>query len=378
MSKLPSAVFLISGTAIGAGLVALPLAAANIGIFATLLITIFSLFVAYQTSMITVNLIEKAGEYLTIVELSKKFSGQLVFGLSMASFYLLSFSLLSVYFVGTSDIINYFTNLDTAFSVAVCSLIFLVLFSLRFKSFYEINSALFIVLIISILLVIFNTCKLDQIASLPDTKLRFQNIFYFLPIVFTSFGVQNICSCICQRLEMDIKQIRKAFLIGISIPAIIYVLWIYTVLQSIYSIDQLFFEKILDHKVGAGELVNKLCEASGSSLTEIFFKILTLFAIITSAIGIGVGIISSLKANVSRGIDKLIPCIVVAIPTIASLLIPNAFMSILSFGGIIATVFVVFTPFYLLFGIDRRESVKLKYLVCVLYAIAVVLSELFL
>ena len=56
MKKFVNAVFLISGTAIGAGIVALPIAAARVGILVSIIVDVIALCLAYQTSCIVIDL----------------------------------------------------------------------------------------------------------------------------------------------------------------------------------------------------------------------------------------------------------------------------------------------------------------------------------
>ena len=179
------------------------------------------------------------------------------------------------------------------------------------------------------------------------TVSRISDIVAFLPIIFTSFGVQNICPNVYEYLEGDRKKINRAFFFGILIPALVYVAWISCVFQNILSTDAEFFQKLQSHQVSAGEFIKFLCESSKSPYMETFFKVLSLFAIATSAIGIGLGLLKSIKETVSKS-SKIARAIICAAPALFAILIPNAFINILSFGGMIAIVFVIFMPYYLL------------------------------
>jgi tyrosine-specific transport protein len=334
--------------------------------------------VAYQTSSITNRLIEKSGSCCSIVELSKKFAGRPTMYITMASFYILSLSLLSVYFAGTSSILDYFFHLNNNnISLVLCFVLFLFLFALKSNLFNKVNAGLFLILLLVISLVISSTFNAEKTLAIQSSTFTCKDIFYFLPVIFTSFGVQNICPYVCEILEMDTAKIKKAFLIGTLIPAIIYILWIYATLQSAYSIDISFFERILNHQVDVGELIGRLCESARSEFINIFFKVLSLSAIITSAVGIGIGLICSIKENIKPRFNRLIPLLVVLVPVFVTLLIPNAFMNVLSFGGAIATTFVIFTPFYLIFRINRNEAISIKNLICVVFGVIIMLSEVF-
>ena len=373
MKKLINSIFLVSGTAIGAGLIALPLSAANIGIFYASIISLISFFVAYQTSCIAINLCSYLGKGASIVYLSEKISGKAAFLISITTFYILSFALLGVYFFGTADILRYFSQtIDNRVLIVLCSVLFYFLFSLKSKYFNTISSALFGVLIICILFVMFSFYNNSNTVPIFNNNLSVRDFFYFLPVIFTSFGVQNVCPYIFTYLENDVKRVKKAFFIGTMIPAVVYVCLIYLTLNFAYTTDISFFNKILAHNVSAGELVNFLCKISKSNLLSIFFKILTLFAIITSAMGIGIGLICSFKEIMKNSV--LIRIIVVLIPTITIFSFENTFVGILSFGGVIATVFVIFMPLYLSYKINKQSLLSVKSIVCLIFGVLVAIS----
>jgi tyrosine-specific transport protein len=353
MKKMINAIFLVAGTAVGAGLISLPLATANVGLFWSLIVVAASFFAAYQTSCMAINLSVVAQKGLSIVELSQEFSGRAACIISMFSFYLLSFALLTVYFSATVSIASHFTNthMNTLFPI-LCGLAFFGLFSLKIKAFNRANSFLFLLLVFSVVIILTSLYS-KQTIPFEVNCVQAKDIFYLLPIMFTSFGVQNVCPFVFNYLDMDTKKVKRAFFLGILIAAVIYIVWIYTILNTVQASNASFYNRILAHDVVSGELVNFLCKFSSSRYSALFFEGLTLFAIITSAIGIGLGLIESL-----RGICKyrtIVTPAVIVVPVLTTIFVPNVFMNVLAFGGIIATIFVIFMPFYLTLKINRTR-----------------------
>ena len=93
MKKLVHSICLIFGTCVGAGLVALPMLAVHVGIGLASLIIMMMVYIAWRSSMMTVDLNALHQSPSSIVQLSEIYSGKKAFGITMASFYLLSFSL---------------------------------------------------------------------------------------------------------------------------------------------------------------------------------------------------------------------------------------------------------------------------------------------
>lgn len=371
MKRLFNSIFLISGTAIGAGLMALPLTAINIGTVAILLIVMCMSFLAYTSSIMTVNLNIKRGTKQSIMELSKDISGNKMYCVTSLSFYILSFSLLTVYFSGVASLLSAFFQLNDSLIILICGILLFLMLSLNINTFSRLNTILVLMLLAFIAIAlskinIFNSSSNVMPLGQP------REILAFAPIIFTSFGVQNICHHISGYLENDSKKIKLAFFIGIIIPAIIYVVWIMSVFQNIQVSDLSFYQKLQNHQVSVGELIGFLCKTSGSVYIEILLKILTLFAVITSAIGIAIGLKTPIR-EITKTSNTTSNLIIASIPVVFAVFIPNAFINILSFGGMIAIIFVIFVPFLLTM---KSEKLKLNHIVCLLMGIIIVLCEI--
>ena len=375
MSKFVNSVFLISGTAIGSGLISLPISAAKLGMKWTSVIILLAFLVAYKTSCLTIDLIKSRGRALSIVELSNEISGNIAKSISMISLYALSLALLCAYFAGTSSILSNFFELNKTVSIVSCIAIFSILFLIRSHAFNTLNSVMVFILLMLIIGSIFTISQSKDRLNMSDISGNFALLLPFLPIIFTSFGVQNVCPFVAQHMGIEnIKAIKKAFLIGTLIPAIVYALWIYAVLKRIYVFDNELYVKLLHGTIDVGELVKSLCNSAHFEFESVILKLLSLFAILTSATGTGIGLISSLKETTLQQNKLLISLIVIGMPAFLTLVIPNAFIRILSFGGMIATTFVIFMPVYLN---SKISKISVTNTACLIFGTLVVIAEIF-
>ena len=370
MKKLVHSVCLIFGTCVGAGLVALPMLAVHLGISLSAIIIAAMVYIAWRSSMMTVDLNALHQAPSSIVQLSEVYSGKKAFGITMASFYLLSFSLLTVYFSCVSDTIKTFCHFGQTTGILICGCGLFGVLSLKTRIFSRLNTLFVGLLIVVIAVAIFQTCT-DGYGMESGGSLKFNDLFAFLPVIFTSFGVQNVCHTIYGYLDGDKRKIRLAFFIGILLPAVVYIAWIACVLQTIASNDAAFYQRLQAHQVSVGELISFLCDCSHYPSLGIFLKLLTLLAVITSAVGIAIGLLQSMKELLSEKMSRLLVCVV---PVVINLTISDVFLKILSFGGMVATIFVFFMPYYLL----KKQGQKLTVgeHVCFLFGIVVVLCEL--
>ncbi len=244
--------------------------------------------------------------------------------------------------------------------------------NLNVKSFSKLNSILVLILLSFIIVSILKIKIFNSLFDLiPLTKpLEIPN---FITIIFTSFGIQNICHYVCDYLDNDRKKIKLAFLVGIMIPTIIYIIWISCVFQNIRFTNFVFFQKLQNHEVTVGELINFLCKSSGSFYMEIILKTLTLFAVITSALGIAIGLQKPMKEMI-RKLQNLSDLFICFMPILFAIFVPDAFINILSFGGMIATIFVIFTPYFLML---KSKGSRVIHHICFIMGIIIVFCEIF-
>ncbi len=172
MKKLLNSIFLISGTAIGAGFIALPLVTINIGSIVSFAVILFMAFIAYQTSLIVIDLNSKRNTCYSVMELSNTLSGNTAFTVTSLSFYVLSFSLITVYFSGMASLLCSFFNFSYNLIVIISGILLFGILCLNVKSFSKLNSILVLVLLIFIIISI---CKIKVFNSffdlIPLTKL---------------------------------------------------------------------------------------------------------------------------------------------------------------------------------------------------------------
>ena len=370
MKKLVHSICLIFGTCVGAGLVALPMLAVHLGIGLSAIIIAAMVYIAWRSSVMTVDLNALHQTPSSIVQLSEVYSGKKAFGITLASFYLLSFSLLTVYFSCVSDTVNTFCHFGKTTGILLWGCGLFGVLSLETRIFSRLNTIFVGLLMIVIVVAIFQTC-MGGAYAVVKSSCKPKDLWAFLPVIFTSFGVQNVCHTIYGYLDGDKRKIRLAFLIGILLPAVVYIAWIACVLQTIASNDAAFYQRLQAHEVSVGELIVFLCDCSHYKSLGLFLKLLTLLAVITSAVGIAIGLLQSVKELLSDRLARLLVCIV---PVIINLTISDVFLKILSFGGMVATVFVFFMPYYLLK--KQKQPLNVGEHICFLFGIMVVLCEL--
>ena len=364
------ATLLIVGTSIGAGFLALPLSGCNLDIKLLLALTVFCIFIAYRSSMMAVELNELCKKPASMDVICRSYTGKRIFALTLTSIYLLSFSLLTGYFSCFSDTFSRFCSFRYETVVCLSAVVLFCILSLNAKWFANLNSSFVCVLMAAILLAIIYVG-----AAYPHVKIqtetRWRELPGFLPIIFTSFIMQTICPRIYGDLAGDRKKISRALLLGISVPGIIYMLWVMCVLKNITAHDAEFLQRLRAHEISVGQLIGFLCDTSPYPFIGTLLKILTLLSIMTSAIGFAIGLLQSLQVLLSKTAARLVVCLV---PAALNFISQDMFVRVFAFSGAIATVFMIFVPYYLI----KKQTGKGSFggMICCIFGIIIVACEL--
>ncbi len=360
--KTFGAVLLVAGTCIGSGMIALPLVLSKLGLISSCLLMACIWYVVYYTSLLNLELNLQAGEGLSLGSLGKRFSGKIAEWAGLGSLKLLSFSLLAVYLYGGSSIIQElllaktetsypFYTIASCLALVACSLLLL---PLRMIDYF--NRLLFFVLLIIIFILIVGLAFSLSWTNLPLASAQISKTASWskvLPVVFTSFGFQVIFHTLTNYCKKDPKTLKKAFFFGSLIPAVVYLLWTCSILGVVYHENPEFYLLMSQGKAEVGELIQVLSGIARWQAVQMLVWLISLFAIITSIIGVGLGLLESVKWMIHREIRHpflrhLIAAFITMGPAyLAVLFIPNAFISVLGFAGMILAFIAVLLPFYL-------------------------------
>ena len=100
MNKQLTSILLVSGTCIGAGMIALPMSLTKVGIIQSVILMFLIWLFTYYTSLVSVELSLQSEKNLTLDLLGRKYSGKKSELLANICVKLLSYALLSAYIYG--------------------------------------------------------------------------------------------------------------------------------------------------------------------------------------------------------------------------------------------------------------------------------------
>lgn len=374
VKRKTGAILLIAGTCIGSGMIALPLVLAKLGIVLSVALMLAVWFVMYYTSLLNLELNLQAGHGLTLGALGRYYSGKMAKWIGVACLKLLSYSLLAVFIYGGSSIlkelIEFYTGMDISFNIiaALYTLAVVAILLLPIKLIDYINRLLFVGLIGIVAVLIIGLLFSIHWSNLPLFSDHYTEISTWtavIPIVFTSFGFQVIFHTLTNYCHKDAKMLKQAFFLGSLIPAIVYILWTCSVLSAVYQNNPEFYQQLSTGHAEIGELIEALSGISNWYFIQLLVWLISLLAIATSVIGVGIGLSDSIKGMT----EKLIPnnffrnlaaIFLTVLPAyFVVIYVPNAFIAVLGFAGMILAVIAILLPAYL-FMSDKIEGLTYK------------------
>lgn len=395
MQKKLGAPLLIAGTCIGSGMIALPMVLAKIGIIPSILMMGGIWLIMYYTSLINLELNLQAGRGMPLGDLGRKFSGRGAEWIGIISLKVLSYSLLAVFLYGGSSIIQELIESETGTTYAFdwiasfYAVIAALILMLPLKVIDYLNRIFFIGLIAIVLLLLSGLALSITWTDLPlftQTPLNLSVFASILPVLFTSFGFQVIFHTLTNYCKNDKKMLKQAFFIGSLIPAIVYILWTCSILGVTYHENPLFYTQMVNGKAEVGELIQALSRIAKWPAIQLLVWCISSLAIVTSIIGIGVGLHESIKNMLPKKLpgNNLIASILTFLPAyLVVVFVPNAFISVLGFAGMILAVIAILLPAYLFMRNSWKTlnypELKLKapLWISIVIGVAIILFELY-
>lgn len=390
MSKLNiGSVCLVAGTAIGAGMLALPEATATIGFYPSCLLFIGVWYVMYLASllMLEANLMLKPGS--NIVSMAGQTLG--VFGKVFAwtVYLLLLYALNVAYLSAISDLMISFSDVVLQIEpyrwMIVIALISVVtsIVCLGTKAIDKINRIFMFgmvaafILLTAIFVPHINSSYLIS-GSLADTSLA-------IPILTTSFGFHIIVPSIRNYLHSDVAAIKKVMLVGSFIPVIIYIIWQLIILGVVPATGAYSLSEVLNSGSPI-TLGHSLSQIVNSKILLNVINIFSLCIIATSFIGVSMSLFDFLADGIGVSKNKLGKTLVAMVSFLPPMLVviskSDYFFVVLGYAGVLVALLLCLLPAgMVVFG--RRKDLatttrlanNFEIAVVVVFAILVILSE---
>ena len=360
MNKTVGSTLLVAGTMIGAGMLAMPLTSAGIGFGFTLVLLLGLWALLTFSALLFVELYQTAESDAGIGTLAEQYFGKAGRIIATAVLIIFLYALIAAYISGGGSLLK--DLLPESFGDKVSILLFTVIFGsfivIGTHSVDKINRVLFFVMLAAfavVLSLMLPEIKFDNLMATPiDNAL----IISASPVFFTAFGFHGSIPSLNKYLDGNVKALRISTLAGSAITLCAYILW---QMSTHGLLTQNEFLQILKEDATLNGLVKATLAITGSNIIAGAVKLFSTLALVTSFLGVGLGLLECIEdllkrsfnisaGRISLGLMTFIP------PLVFALFYPEGFILALGYAGQMFAFYAVVLPVSLVWKARRTHS----------------------
>ena len=368
MNKTLGSTLITSGTMIGAGMLAMPLTSAGIGFTFTVVLLVLLWILLTYSALLFVEVYQTAEHDAGIGTLAAQYFGRPGRIVATSALMIFLYALLSAYVTGGGAILAStlpdFATPDLKMKGSILAFtIFFGIFVAIGTSFVDaLNRFLFIAMIAALFIVLglmIPEIKIDNLMAMPIDKAL---LISASPVFFTAFGFHGSIPCLNKYLEGDVKALRFSIIVGSAITLVGYLLWQFST-HGVLS--QSRFLEILNQDPTLNGLIEAVRVITGSTIIAAVVKIFSALALITSFLGVALGLLEciddllkrafNISANrLSLGFLTFLP------PLLFAFFYPEGFILALGYAGQMFAFYAVVLPAALVWK-ARHQHPNLPY-----------------
>ena len=334
-----SAMLLVTGTCIGGGMLALPVATAPAGFIPSTCVMFFAWLAMTCSALYFIEagfwMKKEDAHVISMAERFLKTPGKTV---SWVVYLFICYASLVAYTAGSGHMFMHALNkaLNTHFSrewgCILFTLIFGPLLYLKHTTLGKINSWLVAAMIVAYVLLI--GLSAPSVHSELLTTSRWGYSLACLPLLLTAFSFQTMVPSLHSYLQHDKRSLRVAIIGGTSFAFIVYLVWQIVVLGTVPFAGSFGLQEALKQGEPATHFLGMQV---GNAWVEICANFFAFFALVTSYLGIGLGLFDFLSDGLKipkKGTGALLLTALIIIPVLfSSTLLERVFLLALDLSG---------------------------------------------
>lgn len=362
--KTFGAIFLVTGTCIGGGMLALPIVTAHCGFLWSLLIFLVCWLVMLFSSLLVLEVnsaLPANASFSSMAANTLGLSGKVI---TWIMFLLLLYALLAAYSTGGASLLSaIFVQLKMPLGNAICAVMFTVFFGafvfLGTRSTDRLNRILLSAKLLLFMIAAFFIMPHINVVQLQGKVSDYPYLLAPIPVVLTAFGSHFIIPSIRTYIGPDAKRLRKIIFIGMLIPLVVYIIWQVAVFGILPKQGAYSFASITKEHSSTGALVLAMTHYLQGNAARTMINAFMDIAVTTSFLGIALGLldffIDGLKLNPQRYSHRFMASILtLALPLLFAIYFPGGFILALEYAAIFAAVLVLIMPPLMSLKINKK------------------------
>lgn len=356
-SKLIGGILLVTGTTIGAGMLALPVATAQLGFWGSMVLLVGCWAIMTVCSLLFLEVNLRLPENSNLISMAGATLGRPGQIIAWVFYLLLLYSILSAYIAGGGDLFHYILQKQgIEMPLWIASLVFTFIFGLvvyfgirlvdyvnRGLMFGKMGAFFLLALVIAPFVTATNLDQGEWHYFIAPTSVKVTAVSFacllIIPSLRTYFGSD----------EQSIKLLRKTVWIGTLIPLFCYIAWDMVIMGVIPIEGTPGLKQILGSANSNSDLVSALTILLNSNAVTLLAKFFTSICMVTAFLSVALSLSDFLSDGLrvpKQGLGK--PFIFAATflpPITVALFFPDAFLKGLEYAGLsILIIMVLFPP----------------------------------
>ncbi|MEC6798582.1 aromatic amino acid transport family protein [Photobacterium sp. S4TG1] len=354
-TKLLGSSLIIAGTALGAGMLAIPMVLAQFGLLSGSLLMLLIWSGTTYAALLLLEASIKVGGGLGMNTIARKTLGKGGQVITNGLLYALLVCLLMAYIIGAGDLLQ---KLTTGFGFELSMLQSQIVFTVLAGCIVaagtgvvdKLNRVLFLIMIAVLVITL---CALIPGMSFNHFFEASNNsnidLIKTSAVLFTSFGFFPVIpSLVSYNDKASHKQLRNMVLLGSLIPLSCYLLWLYAVVGSLSAEQLVKFDNV-------SVLIDAL--SSRFSGIHIILSVFTGLALLTSFLGVAMSLFDQ-NVDLFRQNRAVTYVLTFILPLLGAIFAANQFLSVLNYAGLILVFIAVFIPMLMIYNIRKTAQVE--------------------
>lgn len=351
--KLIGSILLIVGTSIGAGMLALPIATAQLGFAGSVVLLFVCWFVMTVGALLLLEVNLWLPQNNNLVTMAKATIGPFGQIIAWVMYLLLLYSLICAYIAGGSDLFNNFLHdrnimVPLWASAMMFTSIFGCVVYLGIRSVDYANRGLMLLKFGSYFLLVFLLTPFISADKLMMNDWAYLASTTAITVTITSFGFGSIVPSLRVYFAGDIKKLRIAIILGSLIPLICYIAWDAAIMGVIPLGGENGLAQIFQSESSTSDLVNTLTAVAATDNVTFFAKLFTSICVLTSFLSVSLAMTDFLadgfQMEKKGGPGFFIHLATFLPPMIIVLFYPNAFIKALEYAGLYCIILQILLP----------------------------------
>lgn len=370
-SRTIGSILMIAGTAIGAGMLALPLKTAAAGFYPSLALFIACfLFMTYTVFILLEANLMSTNPDANLITMAKERLGKPAQIVAWASFLLLLYSVSAAYMSAGGSLINSLLN-SVQGAWAIPMYMTMVLFAVLFGSIIffgthvidHINKILVLGLIISFLALIGDMVPFIHLEYSAQGQVSY--LWAAVPVVILSFTSHVIVPSLRTYLNNDVRRLKIVLAVGMVIPLVFYTCWEFLILSLIPAEGPSGLVAIAHGNHPMKAMTEVLQYNLGLTFIATAVGVFSFCALVTSFIAVNLSLRDFLSDGFNIGKDLKGRSIVLSLtlipPLIYAIAFPKGFTIALGYAGVFVAIIYGILPTLMVYEGRYKEKLQTVY-----------------